>query len=163
MIIIYKNPNGDTRTASKDVSYEDFQKANDMHIEDVRSVMDYLAECIENAGELHDCTKKTQEALFYKDFKNTLETGSDFIQGEWYQMHINAERHHLLSHCPEDVNLIDVLEMISDCVCAGLARSGEIRNLEIDNEILNKAVQNTVQMIKDKIEVLDPKEENTNE
>ena len=39
MIEIRKNPSGDTRTAQKDVSFEQFQEANDMHIEDVRSVM----------------------------------------------------------------------------------------------------------------------------
>ena len=43
--------------------------------------------------------------------------------------------------------------MISDCVCAGMARSGEIRDLEIDSDILNRAVQNTAKMIKDMIEV----------
>jgi hypothetical protein len=41
--------------------------------------------------------------------------------------------------------------MISDCVCAGMARSGEVRDLEIDDNILKKAVNNTVQMIKDMI------------
>lgn len=39
MIEIYKNPNGDTRTAPKDVTFEKFQEANDMHIEDVEAVM----------------------------------------------------------------------------------------------------------------------------
>lgn len=65
--------------------------------------------------------------------------------------YIKAERHHLLSNCPDDVNLIDVLEMISDCVCAGMARSGEVRDLEIDDNILKKAVNNTAQMIKNMI------------
>ena len=59
----------------------------------------------------------------------------------------------MLSNCPKDVNLVDVLEMIVDCVCAGLARSGEVRDLEIDEDILNKAVKNTVDMIKDMIVV----------
>ena len=53
------------------------------------------------------------------------------------------------------MNLVDVLEMIADCVCAGLARSGEIRDLEIDSDILNRAVQNTVKMIVDWIEVVE--------
>ena len=53
---------------------------------------------------------------------------------------------------PENV-LIDVLEMIADCVCAGMARSGEIRDLEINPDILNRAVQNTVKLIKDMIVV----------
>ena len=49
------------------------------------------------------------------------------------------------------LNLIDVLEMIADCVCAGMARSGEIRDLEINPDILNRAVQNTAKLIKDMI------------
>ena len=49
-IIIKKNPNGDTRTAPKDISFEEFQIANDMHKEDVRLVMFYLASLISKAG-----------------------------------------------------------------------------------------------------------------
>lgn len=153
MVTIYKNPNGDTRTAPKNVTFEEFQEANDMHREDVNQVMYELSQMIDKRGENHDCTKKSQERMFYKNFLSTMNEGTDFVNDEWYQLHIKAERHHLLSHCPDDVNLIDVLEMISDCVCAGMARSGEIRDLEIDSDILNKAVQNTVKMIKDMIEV----------
>lgn len=153
MVTIYKNPNGDTRTAPKNVSFEEFQEANDMHREDVNQVMYGLSQMIDKRGENHDCTKKSQERMFYKNFLSTMNEGTDFVNDEWYQLHIKAERHHLLSHCPDDVNLIDVLEMISDCVCAGMARSGEIRGLEIDSNILNRAVQNTAKMIKDMIEV----------
>jgi len=153
MVTIYKNPNGDTRTAPKNVSFEEFQEANDMHREDVNQVMYELSQMIDKRGENHDCTKKSQERMFYKNFLSTMNEGTDFVNDEWYQLHIKAERHHLLSHCPDDVNLIDVLEMISDCVCAGMARSGEIRDLEIDSDILNRAVQNTAKMIKDMIEV----------
>lgn len=153
MVTIYKNPNGDTRTAPKNVSFEEFQEANDMHREDVNQVMYELSQMVDKRGENHDCTKKSQERMFYKNFLSTMNEGTDFVNDEWYQLHIKAERHHLLSHCPDDVNLIDVLEMISDCVCAGMARSGEIRDLEIDSDILNRAVQNTAKMIKDMIEV----------
>lgn len=106
---------------------------------------------VDSRGENHDCTKKSQERLFYDNFLSTINKGTDFVSDEWYQLHIKAERHHLLSNCPEDVNLIDVLEMISDCVCAGMARSGEIRNLEIDDEILKRAVNNTAELIKSMI------------
>ena len=153
MVTIYKNPNGDTRTAPKNVSFEEFQEANDMHREDVNQVMYELSQMIDKRGENHDCTKKSQERMFYNNFLSTMNEGTDFVNDEWYQLHIKAERHHLLSYCPDDVNLIDVLEMISDCVCAGMARSGEIRDLEIDSDIINRAVQNTAKMIKDMIEV----------
>lgn len=153
MVTIYKNPNGDSRTAPKDVTFKQFAQANDMHIRDVMSVMRELAHMIKQSGTMHDWTKKVYEEKFFNDFKNTLENGIDFVNGEWYQLHVNRERHHLLSHCPDDVNLIDVLEMIVDCTCAGLARSGEVRELEISDEILRKAVQNTVELIKSMVEV----------
>lgn len=155
MITIYKNPNGDTRTAPKDVTYEQFQIANNMHINDVGNVMHRLACDINSRGWNHDYTKKTNESQFYRDFLSTMNNGTNFIESEWYQLHVNKERHHLLSRCPEDVNLIDVLEMIADCVCAGLTRSGEIRDLEIDDDILKRAVQNTVKMLVDQIKVVE--------
>ena len=153
MITIKKNPNGDTRTAPKDVSFEQFQEANDMHRADVASVMYELSKMVDKAGELHDCTKKSQERMFYRDFLATMNSGADFVSSEWYQLHVHSERHHLLSHCPSDVTLIDVMEMLADCVCAGMARSGEVRNLEISNEIMSAAVKNTVDLIKSMIEV----------
>lgn len=87
--------------------------------------------------------------MFYNDFIEAMAGEIDFVSGEWYQLHINTERHHLLSRCPEDVNLLDVIEMIVDCVCAGKTRSGEVRNLEISTEILEKALKNTVKLVDD--------------
>lgn len=153
MIEIKKNPNGDTRTAPKGITFEQFQEANDMHISDVESVMHALSRFVDVAGRNHDFTKKSRERMFYRDFVDTQENGADFVNGEWYQLHVKSERHHLLSNCPDDVNLIDVLEMIADCTCAGLARSGEIRDLEIDNDILNRAVKNTAELIKNMVTV----------
>ena len=43
--------------------------------------------------------------------------------------------------------------MIVDCTCAGLARSGEVRDLEINAEILEKAVNNTTQLIKSMVKI----------
>lgn len=148
---IYKNPNGDSRTAPKDVSFKEFQKANDMHIQDVKNVINNLAYLLMQRGQTHDFTKKSLENLFYLNFKETINNGTDFISNSWYQEHIKSERHRLLSRCPDDVNLIDVLEMIVDCVCAGKARSGEIRGLEINEEILKKALENTVQQVSEMI------------
>ena len=153
MIKIKKNLNGDTRTAPKNVSFEDFQEANDMHISDVSSVMYELSRMINNRGTNHDYTKKSQEKLFYENFLSTMNKGTDFTKDEWYQIHIKEERHHLLSNCPNDVNLIDVLEMIVDCTCAGLARSGEVRPMEINDDILHKAIDNTIELIKSMVEV----------
>lgn len=148
-VIIYKNPNGDIRTAPKNISFEQFQEANDMHMQDVKNVMNELAFEIMATGRIHDFTKKTKERLFYKNFLSAMNDGTDFINDEWYQHHIEEERHHLLSKCKEDVNLIDVLEMITDCVCAGMSRSGDVRPIEINDEILRSALNNTVDFIKD--------------
>lgn len=152
-ITIKKNPNGDTRTAKENVSFEEFQEANDSHRTDVRRVMQALSTIIKERGILHDFTKKDAEQDFFDDFNDAKNLGLDFTRLQWYQMHVKKERHHLLSHCPEDVNLIDVLEMIVDCVCAGKARSGEVRDIELNDDILKAAITNTVKLIDDMTEV----------
>lgn len=151
MVKIYRNPNGDTRTAPQEVNFDAFQEANDMHRQDVSAIMWELSKMVDSAGEYHDATKKTQERMFYRDFVDSQRNGSDFVKSEWYQLHIHAQRHHLINHCPDDVNLIDMMEMIVNCVCAGMARSGEVRELEIKDDILKKAVENTVKLVKDMI------------
>lgn len=50
------------------------------------------------------------------------------------------ERRHLNDKVPEDVNLIDVLEMICDRVCAGMARTGAVYDVALSNETLKKSV-----------------------
>ena len=148
-VIIHKNPNGDTRTASKNITFEKFQEANNNHIEDVKTVMTYLSILLAEKGVKHDWTKKSEEKMFYSDFIETMAGSLDFVSGNWYQLHVNTERHHLLSRCPEDVNLLDVIEMIVDCVCAGKTRNGEVRDLEISTDILEMALKNTVKLVDD--------------
>lgn len=148
-VTIHKNPNGDTRTAPKNISFDQFQDANDSHIADVRAVMDELGTILCKNSEKHDWAKKKYEKMFYNNFLSTMNYGADFVSGEWYQLHVNTERHHLLSRCPDDVNLLDVIEMIVDCVCAGKTRSGEIRGLEISTDILEMALKNTVKLVDD--------------
>ena len=148
-IVIYKNPNGDTRTAPKGITFKQFQEANNSHIVDVANVLIELSERLKKNGHRHDWTKKKYEKMFYNNFLAAMNEGADFVSGEWYQFHVNTERHHLLSRCPEDVNLLDVVEMIVDCVCAGKTRSGEVRDLEISTDILEKALKNTVKLVDD--------------
>ena len=54
---------------------------------------------------------------------------------------------------PEDVNLIDVLEMIVDCVMAGMGRTGTVYPLEIKSEVLMSAFVNTVELLKNEVKV----------
>ena len=151
MSIIYKNSNGDTRTAPKNVTFKEFQKANDMHREDVKNTMNEVAFLLMEKGKKHDWTKKDYEEMFYNNFLSTLNNGTNFIEDEWYQLHIEKEKHHLFSKCHDNVDLLDVIEMVVDCVCAGKARSGEIRGLEINQEILDKALKNTVKKINEMV------------
>ena len=51
------------------------------------------------------------------------------------------------------INLLDVIEMIVDCVCAGKTRSGAVRDLEISTDILEKALKNTVKLVDGMTEV----------
>lgn len=45
--------------------------------------------------------------------------------------------------------------MVVDCTVAGLARSGNVRPIEVNAEILNKAVANTTELIKNMVKVVE--------
>jgi hypothetical protein len=153
-VSIKPNKLGDTRTATKVPTFAEFIESNRLHRKDVRSMMDGIAFSIQDRGKQHDITKveEPHESLFYRELCEKIEGKiDDFTNGAWYPMHCKTERHHLLEYCPEDVNLIDVIEMICDCVCAGMARSGNVYPVEIPPEILQQAVRNTVQMCIDSV------------
>ena len=152
-VSIKRNPNGDTRTAPKNVTHEEFHSANIDHISDVNHVMEEVGEAIKAMGEEHDLTKLSYEDLFYKNFLSTINDGTDFVSDEWYQKHIILERHHLCNRCPDDVNLLDVIQLIEDCVCAGKTRSGNLSVPRLSDEILQKAFDNTIKLIDDNTEV----------
>ena len=148
VIDVAANNLGDTRTANRKPSFDEFQAANGSHMADVQDVMFEIAKLIKNAGIKHDYTKLTYESEFYADFCKVLDGSTEkFEDMEWYQTHIKKERHHINSRCPEDVDLIDIIEHIVDCCCAGKTRSGYISPVVIDPEILQKAVENTVKLI----------------
>lgn len=155
-IIIKKCPSGDTRTAVGEVSFEEFSYANDLHKEDVKNILFEVSNFIKEIGINHDWTKKEYEEQFYKEFTESLRNNGDFSDdSKWYQNHIRQERHHINSYVHEDVDLFDVLEMISDCVAAGLARSGSVRKVKIDKDVLYKAFENTCSLIEDMCELVD--------
>jgi len=144
---------GDSRHAPKDTTFEQFHEANLSHIADVRTVMLWLARHLASQGCSHDWTKLKYEEEFWKDFQDSLLNNGDFVNGWWYQMHIDKERHHPTSKCHDDINLLDIIELIVECVCAGKARAGEVRPMEINDEILKKAFENTVKLVDDITEV----------
>ena len=154
VVEINKLPNTNSREAKKgNISFEDFSNETNIHREDVKNVLYFLASKLEEAGDKHDWTKKERERQFYDSFTAAKEKGLDFKKDAWYKYHVTTERHHIASHVAKDINLIDVIEMISDCCCAGLARSGEIRDIEIKPDVLMKAFNDTVQLTKDSIEL----------
>lgn len=158
MIQIKRNTCGDTRVAKEIPTILDFDDSNHMHAEDVSNMMGEIADRITNAATFHDNTKvcEPMRSLFYRELCATIDGKMEFENGKWYKMHCQMERHHLNKCCPDDVNLIDVIEMICDCVCAGMARTGSVRPVEISSEILQKAVDNTTKMCTDLVEVVEP-------
>jgi len=151
-VIIKKTNRCDTRTLPPGtiVSEQDAKIDTEYHIEAVQKLGDALADALKEQFNKHDFTKLD----FLDWFTKGLNKGIDSKEfDEWYKMHVNTERHHLLKSVPDDVNLIDVLEMLCDCCAAGMARTGKVFDVEIPPEILTKAVANTVNMIIKSIKV----------
>lgn len=150
-IKIKPNKNGDSRVADHVPTIEEFSYANRSHKDDVENLMGVFADDISARGRDHDWTKVIEpyRSMFYRDMCNTMEGRIDFFNGEWSKLHYEKlERHHLNRHCPEDVNLIDVIEMLCDCVVAGKARSGDVYDIDISGTVLQNAVKNTVELLK---------------
>jgi hypothetical protein len=152
-ILIYKSENADTRSSNGDVTRDELLNSTLSHIVDVQHVGYWLAEKLKEQVLEHDHTKVDYIDDFYADFTSGKQN-AEFKSLPWWQKH-KTERHHLNDSVPEDVNLIDVLEMVIDCTVAGLARSGEVYGIEISKDVLDKAIENTKNMIIENTEVID--------
>lgn len=127
------------------------------HQEGVRIVSEKLFEMGLRQIERHDFTKDSYLSMFTRALKTGFKE-DEFRNLDWFKdIHCKQERHHLNDRCPEDVNLIDIIEMVVDCVCAFKARSidGEFKGLDLDIDILQRAVTNTSQLLLDSIDVVD--------
>lgn len=142
-MIVKKSPNADSRTMSLEADKEELIRSTESHISDVSNGLKFIADALAARGATHDHTKTANMDEFYAALKSghIKDTG-------WYQKHITEERHHLKSHVPEDVNIIDVIEHLVDCTMAGLTRSGSIYDVDLSAELLQVAVQNTVELLK---------------
>lgn len=152
MIRILKSPTADTRTCDyTKVSRETLLASSKQHISDVRRALDFFMAQVCAAGQRHDADKITDINGFHRDFI----TG--FQRTEWWDAHRRLNRHHLTNDdgIPDDVNLIDVLDFIADCVMAGMARSGSVYPLQLPADLLDRAFQNTIAMLKAQIVVDD--------
>ena len=150
MIKIKKSPTADTRTCDfTNVSKETLLASSEMHIRDIAKAMHFFSTLLAMQAEFHDHDKITGIEHFHADFI----TG--FKETGWWDNHRKVNRHHLLQEdgIRDDVNLIDVLDFIVDCVMAGMARSGSVYPLELSNELLQRAFQNTIELLKTNVEV----------
>ena len=153
-IKIKKTDKCDTRTLKKGeiVTEKAAREDTEAHIEAVQKCGQALMGEFYNQLKIHDHTKLDH----LKEFTEGLNKGFDSPEfTKWYDMHVKSERHHLLKRVPDDVNLIDVLEMICDCVSAGMARTGKVFDINIPEEVLVKATKNTFKLLVKNIEVED--------
>lgn len=150
MITIQKSHTADTRTCDvSKVSKETLLASSEQHITDIRDGMMFFSDMLLRAGCAHDRDKIDGIDQFHADFKTGFEEHS------WWDNHRKVNRHHLNADdgVPSDVNMIDVLEHIVDCVMAGMGRSGSVYPLSLKPEVLEKAFQNTVDLLKQNVEV----------
>ena len=155
-IKIKRSSDADTRTAKEGVTKDVLEQNTLPHIDDVQRVGFLIADLLKKQVLKHDYTKLKYMDEFYQDFTSGKQ-GKEFKELSWWKKHM-TERHHLKDSVPEDVNLIDVLEMVIDCTVAGLARGGsadKIYPIEIPADVLNKAIENTKQLIIDNTELSD--------
>jgi len=157
MIQVQKAVNADSRSANSNFNIKTLETDTRKHINDVSKGLDFISTEIFKRGVFHDNTKLSFMDQFYDALKSN-NVKSSF----WYNMHITTERHHLKSNPPEDVNLIDVIEHLVDCTMAGLTRSGTIYDIDLPSELLQKAVANTVELLKNNIHVVDSNGGNDN-
>lgn len=149
MIFVQKSPTADTRTCDPATVRKDtLLNSSQGHIKDVAAGLAFFCQYLVLAAGVHDYDKLTMIEWFHSDFV----TG--FKEHGWWDNHRKIHRHHLdkVDGVPEDVNLLDVVEHITDCVMAGMARSGSVYELKLSDELLQRAFQNTVKLLKDQVQ-----------
>jgi len=150
MITIKKSPTADTRTCDvSKVSKMDLLNSSTQHIYDVVQALGFFDQMLHHAAKVHDWDKIKEIDWFHRDFI----TG--FKETGWWDNHRKIHRHHLAQEdgVPKDVNLVDLIEYICDCVMAGMARSGSVSEIKVTPELLERAFTNTVELLKKNVEV----------
>ncbi len=150
MIKIQQSKTADTRTCDFATTPKATLLASSVqHIGDVGQALAFFSALVTRQAVMHDTDKLTDIDGFHADFL----TG--FKEAGWWDRHRRLNRHHLQREdgIPADVNLIDVLDFIADCVMAGMARSGSVYALNLPPELLERAFQNTVALLKAQVVV----------
>lgn len=153
-ITIEKTQGADTRSAKEVVTKETLLSESHLHKSHVRKMMAVLAQELITRGENHDHTKTEAIDLFHDNFVKAFNKEMEFKQHAWWKLHL-TEKHHINDYMHADTDLLDLLEMLVDCVCAGMARTGNIFPIEMDNDRFQQMLKNTVDKIKNCIEVKD--------
>lgn len=162
MITIQKSQTADTRTCDKTrVTKEQLLASSVQHIGDVGKGIAFFAAKLTEAASVHDYDKLSEIDWFHADFTTEICT-----PGGWLANHYLIHRHHLgiapwpivegdpSPGVPADVNLIDVLEMVADCVMAGMGRAGNVFPIKLSDELLQRALANTVELLRSQVEVV---------
>ena len=148
MIHIKPSTTADTRSCDyTKVTKEQLYNSSTQHREDIAKGFEFFADMMVEQAWQHDWDKLQDIDGFHHDFL----TG--FKETTWWDNHRKVNRHHLLADdgVPKDVNLVDVLDMIIDCVMAGMGRTGDVYPLEISPDVLMNAFNNTVTLLKEQI------------
>ena len=149
---IHKSPTADTRTCDwSKVTKDQLLRSSLQHKGDIAKALGLFSMLLAEAAVRHDFDKLTAIDHFHADF------ATGFKQTGWWDNHRKVNRHHLTESdgIPDDVNLIDVLDYIADCVMSGLARSGSVYALHLPDGLLERAFQNTVSLLKASVDVAD--------
>lgn len=150
MITIKQSKTADTRSYDfTKVTKEQLLLSSHPHVGDVKKARDFFKYLIDKSVGIHDHDKFSDIDGFHHDFVD------GFKKTTWWDKHRHVNRHHLLAAdgVPDDVNLIDVLDMIADCTMAGMGRTGTVFPLDIKPDILIKAFNNTADLLKRQIHV----------
>jgi protein tyrosine phosphatase len=144
VILIQKSKTADTRSCDfANVSKDTLRNSSIQHISDVRKGIELIKAMLETAAKQHDFDKLSDLDGFHSDFVG------GFKNTTWWDNHRKINRHHLLQQdgVRDDVNLVDVIDMIVDCVMAGMGRTGTVYPVNIPTDVLKLAFDNTVALM----------------
>lgn len=89
--------------------------------------------------------------------------GGKFMHTPWWKHHATNENHHILDHLnsnpnfKDEINLFHFIHMCADWVSAGLARKGEIYDIENKEKwrnVLMLAFENTITQMRESAKVI---------
>lgn len=151
-ITIERTTGADTRSATEVVSKDVLLRESHLHRSHVRRVVAALAADLLERAERHDHTKIELIDDFHDNFAAAMRKEIPFKDHRWWAAHL-TEKHHINDREHEDADLLDLLEMVVDCVCAGKARTGSVFPIQVASETLQRLLANTSAKLMEAVEV----------